>query len=202
MSAFMSMARARASFIFQPPEREATAEASISSVKPTDASTRLTSSLGGAVAAESAGSVNTKSSTASSAWDASMSCSTYTVRSSSLDGNPSSWPLAIARISVDFPHPLAPHRPYRDPRLRRRRALLSRILPPYASENSQLQRSTPTSSSSSSAFASAAPSHARRNAVVTASALAPAPPRRAPMGAHSSARNSLASESATPTAAQ
>ncbi len=30
-----------------------------------------------------------------------MSCSTYTVRSSSLGGKPSSWPLAMARISVD-----------------------------------------------------------------------------------------------------
>ena len=130
MSAFISMARARASFIFQPPDRAATGEPCISSVNPTDDSTAATSSRGGLVEFSSRGSVNTKSTTGVSAWDASMSCSTYTVRSSSLGGKPSSWPLAIARMSVDLPTPLGPHRPYRLPRFRRRRALFSRILPP------------------------------------------------------------------------
>lgn len=41
-----------------------------------------------------------------------MSCSTYTVRSSSAGGKPSTWPLAMARIRVDLPTPLGPHRPY------------------------------------------------------------------------------------------
>ena len=36
MSAFMSMARARASFIFHPPDREATGAACMSAVKPTE----------------------------------------------------------------------------------------------------------------------------------------------------------------------
>ena len=42
-----------------------------------------------------------KSSTACSDSEASMSCSTYTVRSSSGGGKPSTWPLEMARMSVD-----------------------------------------------------------------------------------------------------
>ena len=76
MSAFMSMARARASFIFQPPESEATAEACISSVKPTDDKTRATSSRPGAVVASTASSLTMKSTTGVSASEESMSCST------------------------------------------------------------------------------------------------------------------------------
>ena len=53
-----------------------------------------------------------------------------TVLSSSLGGNPSSWPLLMALIRVDLPAPLGPHRPYRLPLFRCRRALFSRILPP------------------------------------------------------------------------
>jgi len=76
MSAFISIARASASFIFQPPDSDATAEACISSVKPTDDSTRETSSRPGAVVAMTDSSLTMKSTTGVSASDESMSCST------------------------------------------------------------------------------------------------------------------------------
>lgn len=41
-----------------------------------------------------------------------MSCSTYTVFSSEAGGKFSTWPLAMARMSVVFPQPLCPHTPY------------------------------------------------------------------------------------------
>lgn len=50
----------------------------------------------------SMGSLTTKSTTADSASEASMSCSTYTVRSTSFGGKPSSLPLAMLRMSVDY----------------------------------------------------------------------------------------------------
>ena len=46
-----------------------------------------------------------------SCWSPWMSCSTYTVRSSSAGGNSSTWPLLIALVSVDLPQPLGPHKP-------------------------------------------------------------------------------------------
>ncbi len=46
------------------------------------------------------------------------------------EGKPSTWPLVMARMRVDFPEPLRPQRPYLWPRLRRRVAVLSKILAP------------------------------------------------------------------------
>lgn len=53
--------------------------------------------------------------------------------------------LAIARMRVDLPQPLGPHRPYSLPRFRCSFVLFSRILAPYARLNSQSHRSSPVS---------------------------------------------------------
>ena len=64
MSARVSIARARASFIFHPPDSEVTPAFCMLSVKPTEERTRMTSSRGSSL---SRGSANTYSTTLRSA---------------------------------------------------------------------------------------------------------------------------------------
>eukprot|EP00960_Hanusia_phi_P037692 753067-Hanusia_phi.AAC.6 len=97
ISALSSIALASATFIFQPPLSAWIDFPSSSSVKPTVLSTLVTSSLD---SPRSRSSDSTKSMTqldTSAPW---MSCSTYTVRSWSGGGNPSTCPFTIARISA------------------------------------------------------------------------------------------------------
>mmetsp|Transcript_13828 Transcript_13828/g.58139 ORF Transcript_13828/g.58139 Transcript_13828/m.58139 type:complete len:159 (+) Transcript_13828:2393-2869(+) len=110
MSAFMRMARASASFIFQPPESATTGPLIMRSV---NWKLRSVASTSAAVVPWLliTSSSRTNSTTVISCWSPWMSCSTYTVRSSSAGGNPSTWPLLIAFMSVDLPQPLGPHRP-------------------------------------------------------------------------------------------
>mmetsp|Transcript_94512 Transcript_94512/g.229511 ORF Transcript_94512/g.229511 Transcript_94512/m.229511 type:complete len:324 (+) Transcript_94512:2142-3113(+) len=76
-----------------------------------------------------------------------MSFSMKMVRTPSY-GKPSTCWLAMARIIVVLPADFSDMTPYLNPFLRCRRELLSRILDPYASENSRLQRSSISGSGS------------------------------------------------------
>mmetsp|Transcript_9191 Transcript_9191/g.22992 ORF Transcript_9191/g.22992 Transcript_9191/m.22992 type:complete len:159 (-) Transcript_9191:1445-1921(-) len=110
MSAFIRMARARASFIFHPPDSAVTGPKIMRSV---NWKLRRVASTSSAVVPCSlmTASLSTNSTMVISCWSPWMSCSTYTVRSSSGGGKPSTCPLLMAFISVDLPHPLGPHSP-------------------------------------------------------------------------------------------
>mmetsp|Transcript_14583 Transcript_14583/g.34928 ORF Transcript_14583/g.34928 Transcript_14583/m.34928 type:complete len:127 (+) Transcript_14583:1483-1863(+) len=113
ISAFRSMARARASFMRHPPERVDTAWSGLalpSSVKPTVARTLRTSSLGMFMAwiFSSAKTYSTQDKCDCSPW---ISASTKTVRTSLVSGKPSTWLLAMARMRVVLPESLPPRRP-------------------------------------------------------------------------------------------
>mmetsp|Transcript_3948 Transcript_3948/g.18143 ORF Transcript_3948/g.18143 Transcript_3948/m.18143 type:complete len:142 (-) Transcript_3948:1412-1837(-) len=110
ISAFMRMARASASFIFHPPESATTGPLIMRSVNWKDE--RVASMSAAVVPWPLMTSLSSTNSTmVMSCWSPWMSCSTYTVRSSSGGGNPSTWPLLIAFIRVDLPQPLGPHKP-------------------------------------------------------------------------------------------